>query len=309
MKRITIIPDVHGRPFWRAAADACEDGPVVFLGDYLDPYYFEGVTLEDALAGFREILALKQSRPDKVTLLLGNHDCGYLYGRSLCYFRTGDARYDDIRTLFRENKDLFQLAAEFRMRGKRYVFTHAGILRGWMDLHVPGWDERNMVDMLNRLNRDALSLVYPEESSFAMALSEADPERGGTAEFGGSPVWADAERLHVAEPIAGVVQVVGHTATQFDPVLTQDVIFTDCKKVLTLSERGVLRTLDGKKCSNHYKDPFNPDLVDWDDWKRFHIDCFNRPYCRCCGSRNIFIRAGIMADHYYCRDCENDQIL
>ena len=36
--RILIIPDVHGRTFWRDAVEAAGEMPIVFLGDYLDPY-------------------------------------------------------------------------------------------------------------------------------------------------------------------------------------------------------------------------------------------------------------------------------
>ena len=39
-----IIPDVHGRSFWKKAIkkhfDECDH--VVFLGDYIDPYGWEG---------------------------------------------------------------------------------------------------------------------------------------------------------------------------------------------------------------------------------------------------------------------------
>ena len=37
-----VIPDVHGRLFWKEAiAAAKEDEKVIFLGDYLDPYLHE----------------------------------------------------------------------------------------------------------------------------------------------------------------------------------------------------------------------------------------------------------------------------
>ena len=42
--KLTIIPDVHGRPFWRDAVKDVADTPVVFLGDYLDPYPQDMVT-------------------------------------------------------------------------------------------------------------------------------------------------------------------------------------------------------------------------------------------------------------------------
>lgn len=312
-RRIYIVPDVHGRPFWKDVLAASGNNPVVFLGDYLDAYprdvIYHDLTKESVIASFEDIIRFKQENPGRVTLLLGNHDCEYLYGREVCDCRTDNDHYDEIQALFRTNKDLFRLAAEFILCGKRYVFTHAGIHPEWMDRHVPGWAIENMVAKLNELNRQALATEYPEETAFANALAETDPERGGTADFA-SPIWADAERIHAGQPLADVIQVVGHTGIPIGrPVITDNVLYTDCRQVLTLSERGVLRTLDGKKCVNWERDPFDPELPDWRDRELFNLDCFERPYCRSCGSRNIYIRAGMMADHWYCTDCGKDQIL
>jgi len=49
-----IVPDVHGRPFWKDAKDY--DCDIIFLGDYLDPYGFEGINNIQALDNFKEIL-------------------------------------------------------------------------------------------------------------------------------------------------------------------------------------------------------------------------------------------------------------
>ena len=55
MEDILIIPDIHGRTFWK---DACSkwEGKVIFLGDYLDPYSDEGIHFEDAVINFINIL-------------------------------------------------------------------------------------------------------------------------------------------------------------------------------------------------------------------------------------------------------------
>ena len=42
-KKILIIPDVHGRTFWRAALETGNYEKVIFLGDYVDPYVYEGI--------------------------------------------------------------------------------------------------------------------------------------------------------------------------------------------------------------------------------------------------------------------------
>ena len=38
-KEILVIPDIHGRIFWKDATKF--DGEIIFLGDYVDPYPHE----------------------------------------------------------------------------------------------------------------------------------------------------------------------------------------------------------------------------------------------------------------------------
>ena len=40
---LLIIPDVHGREFWKDAVEEYPNLPVIFLGDYMDPYSYEGI--------------------------------------------------------------------------------------------------------------------------------------------------------------------------------------------------------------------------------------------------------------------------
>ena len=43
MTKILVIPDLHGRSFWKEPCDNWE-GRIIFLGDYHDPYggYIDG---------------------------------------------------------------------------------------------------------------------------------------------------------------------------------------------------------------------------------------------------------------------------
>ena len=53
MTKILVIPDVHGRTFWKEPCNNWE-GKIIFLGDYHDPYgeyYYEGDEPEEALCG------------------------------------------------------------------------------------------------------------------------------------------------------------------------------------------------------------------------------------------------------------------
>ena len=316
---IIIIPDVHGRTFWKEAVRDLTDRSVIFLGDYLDPYQpsvfdFDPsvgrISPEAVIQNFREIIQLKKEAPDKVTLLLGNHDCEYLYGKSVCDVRCDHKNYELIQGIFRENKDLFQMAAESRRGGKHFVFTHAGISIGWMDRHVEGWTLESMVDRLNQMNAKALGAAFPEETSFARALSEADRWRGGDSEYA-SPIWIDAEALNDGYQIRDIIQVVGHTAVWFadEPVIGRNVIYADCRKALVLGPRGGLRYMDGKRCVNSEPDPFHPRPSRHEAGRPFDLDWFQRPFCRECGSHDVFIRAGMYVDHWYCQQCHQDALM
>ena len=74
--KILVIPDVHGREFWRKAKDF--KGNIVFLGDYLDPYPSEHIDMEKAMTEFLDIMDWAKKN-EKVHLLLGNHDWHYIY--------------------------------------------------------------------------------------------------------------------------------------------------------------------------------------------------------------------------------------
>ena len=61
-KQILIIPDVHGRTFWKEAINKFPKNEfpnmeIIFLGDYLDPYTgYEDINKEQAYDNFKEII-------------------------------------------------------------------------------------------------------------------------------------------------------------------------------------------------------------------------------------------------------------
>ena len=72
--KVLVIPDVHGRRFWKKPCENIDNyDKVIFLGDYLDPYGFEGITVDDAIENFKEIIDFKKKNSEKVIMLLGNH--------------------------------------------------------------------------------------------------------------------------------------------------------------------------------------------------------------------------------------------
>ena len=153
-EKVLVIPDDHGRGFWKEFVKGHENEMIVFLGDYVDPYPHENISEEEALANLLDIIEFKKEHKDNVILLLGNHDCSYRYNTSLCNCRYAKRLAADFRRAFNDNKELFQLAFECKVCGKEYIFSHAGVSDNWISnietecYRIQG--ETN-VEFLNRL--------------------------------------------------------------------------------------------------------------------------------------------------------------
>ena len=139
MKKILIIPDVHGRDFWKEPVKkVLEDinAHIIFLGDYTDGYPTEWEPNFDyrqhTVDNFKEIIELKRQNPDRITLLVGNHDCGYAIGDTNSSSRMDRSHRSELEELCKENRELFQIAEEHDIAGRHFSFSHAGILKGWV---------------------------------------------------------------------------------------------------------------------------------------------------------------------------------
>lgn len=250
-----IIPDIHGRDFWESAVkDKKQAEKVVFLGDYLDPYLYEWEdekktfrgqkTKSDAIweqvwGNFNKIIEYKKETPETTVLLIGNHDVHYIYDRGR------GSRYDylhskQIINKFNENKDLFQVAYEAKVGGKRLIFSHAGIHKLW----VEDWfgntvTEKNIVDYLN-------NAYFAEDSVLEGAFDQFSAYRGGFESYG-SIVWADVrEWLGAKESYYGDVQIFGHTQLKESPINLNNVFYDlDVRRAFRVNENGEVCEMDG----------------------------------------------------------------
>lgn len=240
-----IIPDVHGRDFWKSAVAGREDEEIIFLGDYVDPYPYEGVHPMAGLMCLLEIIEFKKQHPANVTLLLGNHDLSYVSD----YMFKCRHDYDNaetIRTIILENLPLFRIAHEKTIGGRHYIFTHAGILPAWLaenDRILGMLAPDNVVAELNQ--GLATGEIYA-------ALGDVSEYRGGHLEVG-SCVWADVDEHfdHAAQDAlapnsnspatdwADVYQIFGHSQ-QFTgaPIITSRFACLDCRRAFCLNDDG-----------------------------------------------------------------------
>jgi hypothetical protein len=232
---ILIIPDVHGRTFWRSAIQSGPYAKIIFLGDYVDPYDREGITFAQALDVFNEIIALKKAQPEQITLLLGNHDLHYY--SELFYEYGGGSRYNwmyahQLEQIFNANRDLFVLSYETTLDGRRHLFTHAGVTAPWYTSHealIGSFDAAHLNHLL-------------ESDNGIIALGDVGYYRGGFSPSG-SMVWADIHEMQIDQYMPEVYQIFGHTQQIDGPHITADMACLDCRQAFVLDPKGMLHTI------------------------------------------------------------------
>lgn len=228
--KIIVIPDIHGREFWKEAVKGHENERIVFLGDYVDPYPYEGIEPGRGLETLEQVIEFKKQHPDNVTLLLGNHDLGYL-SRIVCECRMVYANEAAIRMLLFTNLGLFDLVHVVDGGGHRFLFSHAGVTLGWIEQraeHLQGVAEDP--ELLNEMLHDRERLPR-----LLVLLSDVSYLRGGEQDWG-SPVWADAGELTIRQDnIPGFIQIFGHTQGN-GPVSMADGMANclDCRRAFVL---------------------------------------------------------------------------
>lgn len=201
--KILIIPDIHGRDFWKKP---CEDmsqwDKVVFLGDYVDPYPDEA-SQEDVIPNLQEIIALKEVYKDKVILLWGNHDLFYWcnpYRKQTDYWSRHDyKRHNEIEKIFKQHNDLFQFAWEY----DKFLFSHAGVNNGLAKFLEEEFDE---------VNSKVINDFFSQEQNQPL-LAMVSYYRGGWDHYG-SIVWSDIHEHYGKEPRKSTkqyFQIFGHT--------------------------------------------------------------------------------------------------
>ena len=227
-----ICPDIHGRNFWKEVADIYDGSiPLIFLGDYLDPYSHEGITPEDAKKNFDELWEFVNKWKSNVIMLLGNHDLSYYNGR---YFRCCRYSFSNgqwYNEFLRNNWDYFKFASQIENSGTTFIMTHAGIHPQWFTQNdiEPIWD----ADFINS-----------QFANHELAFADYSNYRGGNPWKTGSPIWADIREFDdlikygdksIAQP-SNVKQIVGHTQLNTDMLDLGDICCIDSRQVFVITK-------------------------------------------------------------------------
>jgi predicted MPP superfamily phosphohydrolase len=191
-----IIPDIHGRNFWKRVNKRASK--IIFLADYVDSF---SISAKDQYKNLLEIIAFKKQYPDKVVLLWGNHDVQYLYLDRMEYRCSGyqDKSSTAFSVVFNDNKSLFQNL--YFDSEQQILYSHAGLQNSLYNelesKYGPFTDMQDFVDFVNQYS--------PKEIFNISKLN------GGFDEYAGIFWTRPVELQRNGYPIK---QVVGHTYQQ-----------------------------------------------------------------------------------------------
>lgn len=211
MINLVVIPDIHGISDWRfPVTNALKDpnAHIVFLGDYVDTHV-QGNDWK-IFENLKEIINIKKKNPDRITLLIGNHDAAYVYNKPNISGFNYFMQYS-YRDIFNSNWNLFQLAWGYQGKEKYALVTHAGLTNWFYDALI----HEARCGRMNQIFKDIDFMKLPLHEFINYFDNEHDLiwtigiSRGGMS-FTGSILWADMYEL-VTDNYAGIDQIVGHT--------------------------------------------------------------------------------------------------
>jgi len=215
--KIITIGDLHGRSCWKKAVNK-EYDKVVFIGDYVDEWSISNEVMKQNLL---EVIEYKKQNPEKVILLLGNHDIHYIHFPEHRCTGFRPEMQIDFAQIFGENHSLFDVAFQI----DNHLWTHAGIHEDFYRFKIEPnieKEDKNLADTLNRM----YAMNRPE-------LFEVGHLRGGTSAVGGI-FWAD-KQLTSDKPLREYYQIVGHTMVDEIKTFKKDestsITFCDCLHV------------------------------------------------------------------------------
>jgi len=192
MKKIIAVGDTHGRRYWEQLKRYQFDR-MIFIGDYFDSE--KPIPYQTQIENFNNIVEFKRENPDKVVLLIGNHD--YHYIEPLEEY-SGYQHYgtQNIKEAITDALDVLQVAHLEEDGIEMYLFTHAGLTKTWCELRKI--DQCNLVENVNRL-------FIEDQSDFCFYGFN-----GYGDDITQGPLWVRPNSLEL-DSVEGYTQVVGHT--------------------------------------------------------------------------------------------------
>jgi UDP-2,3-diacylglucosamine pyrophosphatase LpxH len=203
MSKWIAIGDIHGRDTWKPIVNSEIDNVdrIIFVGDYFDSFH---IPMQTQISNFLDILELKRKYPDRVVLLIGNHD--YHYMRSVKQTYSG---FNSVYSLQIESDCILPAIRDGLLKMCHiegdYLFSHAGFTKTWLDSIAEIDPEVEPIDTAINYLFFYKPNLFRFQSSYKLTLSDSY----GDNHWQG-PLWVRPASLKAAR-IDGWKQVVGHT--------------------------------------------------------------------------------------------------
>lgn len=203
--KIATLGDLHGKTIWKEIVENELDSSdkIIFIGDYFDDH--KGTTADHQINNFKEIIELKKQHPEKIVLLLGNHDFHYMMAITDRYSGYQAAKALDIQEAIEENKKYLQLCYFH----ENIIFSHAGVTKTWCESIE--WDENNKISPLrtDRTFEDQINDIFRYQS-YKLKFTSGKTRSPYGDDVTQSPIWVRPTSLQI-DKVDGYIQVVGHT--------------------------------------------------------------------------------------------------
>ena len=230
--KLTAIGDIHGRSIWKKIVSKNDFDKVVLIGDYFDSFTIDP---KKQIANFKEIIRFKKKYPQKVVLLLGNHDYHYLNSTTDRYSGFVDSMKKEVSKLLHKAIDegLIQICFVY----DKFLFSHAGITKTWFKKNI--FYKKNLEEAINEK-----FIKHPDAFRFTAGKKH---DRFGN-EACQTPIWVRPPSLR-KDKLDDLIHVVGHTEL-CNLEISEGVILIDC-----LGTSGeYLQIKDGKVSINKLSD-------------------------------------------------------
>jgi predicted phosphohydrolase len=210
--KIVALGDTHGRDIWKTIVKVEEDfDKFIFIGDYFDTR--EDIDVSVQIQNFKEILEFKKANPDKVFLLIGNHDYHYLKGCGETYSGYQQYAAMDINEVLQPavTSGHLQICHVY----DEYIFSHAGLTNTWC--------ENNEIDLYNI--EESVNVKFMKNmESFRFEYGENLDKSGDDVTQ--SPIWVRIPSLF-RDMVKGFTYIIGHTTVK-QMHMANNIIAIDC---------------------------------------------------------------------------------
>jgi predicted MPP superfamily phosphohydrolase len=210
--KIVALGDTHGRDMWKTIVKIEEDfDKLVFIGDYFDTR--DDIDVSTQIQNFKEILEFKKENPDKVILLIGNHDFHYLKGCGETYSGYQQYAAMDINEVLQPalTSGYLQICHVY----DEYIFSHAGLTQTWVDNNeIDTYNIEESINVKFMKNMEAFRFEYGENL-----------DRSGN-DVTQSPIWVRIPSL-LKDMVKGFTYIIGHTTIK-ELHMANNIIAIDC---------------------------------------------------------------------------------